>query len=105
MWATFNGNLCATIVSCDSPTNASNETDINIFYDRLSPFAQHIPNHNVYNVWDVSVQIVKFENEKFGLDNLPIERANIKTDFSLENSISCLNTKFQKIGTKQWTYT
>ena len=34
MYASFNGNPCTTIISCYSPTNASDETDI-ITYNEL----------------------------------------------------------------------
>ena len=36
MVATFNGNPRATIISCYSPTNASEETELIAFYDELS---------------------------------------------------------------------
>ena len=45
--ATFKGNPCTTIVSCYSPTNATDETDLPIFYNKLSSLVSHIPWHNV----------------------------------------------------------
>ena len=36
MAATFNGNPRTTIISCYSPTNISEETEIVAFYDELS---------------------------------------------------------------------
>ena len=36
MVATFNGNPSATIISCYSPTNVSEETDLIVFYNELS---------------------------------------------------------------------
>ena len=36
MAATFNGNPRATIISCYSPTNVSEETELVTFYDELS---------------------------------------------------------------------
>ena len=41
MCASFNGNLCTTIISCYSPTN--DETDIITFYNKLSFLAWPIP--------------------------------------------------------------
>ena len=35
MAATFNGNPRATIISCYSPTNVSEETELVTFYDEL----------------------------------------------------------------------
>ena len=33
------------------------------------------------------------------------ERERVETDFTLENRLTCLNTKFQKRKRKLWTYT
>ena len=44
MCATFNGNPCTMIVSSYCLINASDETDITIFYNKL---AQHILKHNI----------------------------------------------------------
>ena len=43
MVATFNGNLIATIISCYSPTNVSEETELVAFYDELSSLVHNIP--------------------------------------------------------------
>ena len=37
MVATFNGNPSVTIISCYSPTNVSEKTEIITFYNKLSP--------------------------------------------------------------------
>ena len=47
MAATFNGNPRATIISCYSPTNVSEETELIAFYDELSSLVHSIPKHNV----------------------------------------------------------
>ena len=47
MAATFNGNPRATIISCYSPTNVSEETELVAFYDELSSLVRSIPKHNV----------------------------------------------------------
>ena len=47
-------------------------------------------------------QIDKDENYKFCLDVLQNKNDKYQTDFSLENSLPCLNTKFQKDEGKQW---
>ena len=46
MAATFNGNPKATIISCDSPTNVSEETEIVTFYEELSSLVRSIPKRN-----------------------------------------------------------
>ena len=43
MWVTFNVNGCITIVFADSPTNASDKTDITSFYNKLYSFLRYIP--------------------------------------------------------------
>ena len=47
MVATFNGNPSATIISCYSPTNVSEETELITFYNELSSFVCSIPKHNI----------------------------------------------------------
>ena len=47
MAATFNGNPRATIISCYSPTNVSEETKLVTFYDELSSLVRSIPKHNM----------------------------------------------------------
>ena len=47
MAATFNGNPKATIISCYSPTNVSEENEIVTFYEDLSSLVRSIPKHNL----------------------------------------------------------
>ena len=47
MVATFNGNSNATIISCYSPTNVSEETEHIAFYGELSSLVRSILKHNV----------------------------------------------------------
>ena len=46
--AMFNGNPRATIISCYSPTNVSEETEVVAFYDELSSLVRSIPKHNLF---------------------------------------------------------
>ena len=58
MAAKFNGNPRATIISCDSPTNVSEETELVAFYNELSSLVNSIPKHNVLVIGgDMSAQI------------------------------------------------
>ena len=45
--AMFNGNSSTTIISCYSPTNISEETDLIVFNNELSPLVSCILKHNV----------------------------------------------------------
>ena len=63
MAATFNGNIRATIISCYSPTNVSEETELVTFYDELSSLVRSIPKHNMLVIGgDMNAQITKNGN-------------------------------------------
>ena len=60
MVAMFNGNASTMTISCYSPTNVSDETDLNTFNNELSSLVHGIPKHNVLIIGgDVNAQIVK----------------------------------------------
>ena len=106
MVAIFNGNPSATIISCYSPTNVSEETELITFYDKLSSLVHSIPKHNVLViVRDMNAQIGKNRNHKYSLHNLSNRNGQHLTDFTIENRLTCLNTNFQKSEGKLWTYT
>ena len=95
--ATFNGNPSATIISCYSPINVSEETDLIAFYNELSSLGHSIPKHNVLVIGgDMNAQTDKNVNHKFSLHNSSNRNGEHQTDFMLENRLTCLNTKFQK---------
>ena len=54
--------------------------------------------------WDMNVQTGK-NVHKFILHNSSNRNGEYLTDFSLENRLTCLNTKFPKRKGKLWTYT
>ena len=65
MVATFNGNPRATIISCYSSTNISEETELITFYDELSSLVRSIPKHNVLLIGgDMNTHIRKNGNHK-----------------------------------------
>ena len=53
----------------------------------------------------MNAQIGKSENNKYCLHNTPNRNGDLLAEFSLENRLVCLNTKFQKRKGKLWTYT
>ena len=68
MVAMFNGNPNTTIISCYSPTNVSEETDLITFYNELSSLVCSIPKHNILIIGgDMNVQISKNVNYKCSL--------------------------------------
>ena len=97
MVVTFNGDPRTTIMTCDSPTNASDKTDFDVFYNELSSFVYSILKHNVLTLGgDMNAQIAKKLNNKFSLHNSSNKNGDTSTDFTLENESTYLNTKFQK---------
>ena len=97
MVATFDGNPRATIVSCYSPTNLSEEPDLITFYNELSSLVRSIPKHNVFIIGgDMNAQIGKTETANSVYTTRQAEKGEHLTDFTLENRLTYLNTKFQK---------
>ena len=103
MVASLNGDLSATIISCYSPTNVREETELIAFYDELVSLVRSIPKHNVLvNGGDKNAQIFKNVNHKFSLHNASSRNGEHLTDFTLENRWTCLNTKIQIREEKLW---
>ena len=99
MTATFNGNPKATIISCYSPTNVSEENELVIFYEELSSQVRSIPKHDLLViVGDMNAQIGKNRNNKYSLHNTSNRNGQHLTDFMIENRLTCLNTNYQKGG-------
>ena len=97
MAATFNGNPKATIISCYSPTNVSEETELVTFYEELSSLVRSIPKHNLLVIGgDMNAQIGKNRNNKYSLHNTSNRNGQHLIDFMIENRLTCLNTNFQK---------
>ena len=99
MAATFNGNPKATIISCYSPTNVSEENEIVTFYEELSSLVRSIPKHNLLVIGGhMNAQIGKNRNNKYSLHNTSNRNGQHLIDFMIENKLTWLNTNFQKGG-------
>ena len=106
MLVTFNGNPSTIIISCHSPINVIEETDLIAFYDELSSLVRSVPKHNALVIdGDMNAQIGKNVNYKFSLHNSSNRNGQHLTDSTLENRLTCLNIKFQKKDGKLWTCT
>ena len=106
MAATFSGNPKATIISCYSPTSVREETELVTFYEELSSLVRSIPKHNLLVIGgDMNAQIGKNRNNKYSLHNTSKRNRQHRTDFMIENRLTCLNTNYQKREGKLWTYT
>ena len=104
--ATFNGNPRATIISCYSPTNVSEETKLATFYEKLSSLVRSIPKHNLLVIGgDMNARIGKNRHNKYSLHNTSNRNGQHLTDFMIENRLTCVNTNYQKREGKLWTNT
>ena len=101
MVATFIGNPKATIISCYSPTNISEETELITFYDELSSLECSIPKQRSRH----ECPNRENGNHKYTLHNSSNLSGQHLTDFTIENRLTCLNTNFQKREGKLRTYT
>ena len=65
-----------------------------------------IPKHNVLVIGrDMNAHIWKNGNNKYSLLNMSNRNGQNLTDFMIENRLACLNTNYQKMEGKLWTYT
>ena len=97
MTATFNGNPRITIISCYSPTNVSEETELDAFYDELSSLVRSIPKHNVLVIGgDMNAQIGKNGNNRHSFHNTSNRNGQHLIEFMMENRLTCPNTNYQK---------
>ena len=85
MVATFDGDPRATIISCYSPNNFSEETELIAFYDELSSLVHNILKHNVLVIGrDMNAQIRKNGNQKYSQHNLSNENGQHLTDLTIK---------------------
>ena len=104
--AMFNGNPNITIISCYSPTNVNDETDPIAFYYEQFSLVCSIPKHSVLIIsGDMNAKIGKNVTNNFSLHNSSNTNTENLSDFTLENGLTCLNTKFPKRKGKLRTYT
>ena len=105
MVATFNGNPSATIISCcNLPVLMKKLISLPSIMSYLPLFvASRNTTSSLLVEWIMNAQIGK--NHKFSIHNLSNRSGEYLTDFTLENRLLCLNTKFQKREGKPWTKT
>ena len=104
--ANFHGNPITTIISCYSPTNSSDQEDVEKFYQSLSSLVRLVPNHNFLIIGgDMNAQTGRSDTHKFAYHASSNRNGVLLEDFIEENNLVCLNTKFQKKSSKLWTFT
>ena len=105
MVATFHGNPNTTIISCYSPTNVSEELEVEQFYMELASLTRQIPKHNMLVIGgDFNAQLGKLNNYKFSYHTNSNRNGNMLHNFINENNLICLNTHFQKKVGQLWTH-
>ena len=88
MVTTFNGNPKATIISCYSPTNVSEETELVTFDKELSSLVRSIPKHYLLVIGgDMNAQIGKNRSNKYSLHNTSNRSVNNTTAVILKGWI------------------
>ena len=99
MVTTFNGSPRSTIISCYTPTDASDVTDLITFYNELSSLIRRISKHNVLIInGDINAQKGKDENNKFCLHNSSNRNEEYLTEFSHEAFVLNFRKRRENFG-------
>lgn len=106
MIATFNGNPQTTIISCYSPTNASEPNAAEEFYSDLANLIKEVPKHNVILVGgDMNAQIGKDDCKGTYYHDTTNRNGHLLLELMSECGMVNLMTKYQKRRGKIWTFT
>jgi len=102
--AEFNSNPKTTFVTCYSPTNVSEQVDIDNFYSILSHTIHSIPAHNfLILAGDFNAQL-GVDNVKFSYHESTNRNGNKLFDFMFQHQLVATNTLFMKSANKLWTF-
>ena len=103
MIATFNGNPQTTVICCYSPTNTAEAED---FYGELTSLVRQVPKHNILIIrGDFNAKVGKEEGFPFAYHKTTNRNGYYLTNLLNENTLTCLNTRFQKSQSKTRTFT
>ena len=105
MIATINGNPRTTVISCYSPTNVSDEIEVERFYVNLTSVTRQIPKHNfVVIAGDFKAHLGQQDGFKYSYHAQTNRNGVMLKDYLHENNPICLNTKSQKRPGQRWTH-
>ena len=77
-----------------SPTNVSEETEVDTFYTQVADTIREIPKHNVLIIgWDFNTHLGQDNGYKFSYHQTTNRNGQLLNDFLIENNMICLNTK------------
>ena len=100
--AKFNGNPCLNIISCHSPTNSSDISDVECFYEDISDVVSNVPKHNCLLLGgDFNAQL----GHHFGYHQNSNRNGALLESIMTQFHLVAANTKYQKRIGKLWTIT
>ena len=103
--ATFSGNPKSTLISCYSPTNVSEESEVSEFYDELSSLVRAVPKHSFMVIGgDFNAQLGTSAEIQHTYHTQNNRNGDYFEQFLIQNNLSCLNTRFQKKDGKKWSF-
>ena len=93
-----------TVIACYSPTNVSDESAVDQFYEHLKSSTENAPAHNL-------MVIAEDYNAKIGPEDVPFtynqetnRNGEKLLDYAEEFQLSVANTKFMKPANKLWAF-
>ena len=103
--ATINGNPKTTVISCYSPTNVSDEVEVERFYENLTSVTRQIPKHNfLVMAGDLNAHLGQLDGFKYAYHYQTNRNGSMLRDYLLENNLLYLNFLFQKRPGQRWTH-
>jgi|TARA_B110001454_G_scaffold215734_1_gene237708 exonuclease III len=111
--AEFNSSPVNTFIACYSPTNCSDEAEVDHFYSDLKSVTENIPAHNFVTVaGDFNAKLgpedVKFTFSPTSSTDKPPPKTNRNgeklLDYAEEFDLTISNTNFMKPPKKLWTF-
>ena len=105
MIVTLNGNLQTTIISCYSPTNVSDETEVDTFYEDLIAVTRQVPKNNIIIIaGHFNAHLGQLDGFKYAYHTQTNRNGSKLKAYINENNLLCLNTKYQKRTGQLWTH-
>ena len=105
MITTFHGNPQTTLICCYSPTNVSDEDEVDNFYEALESITKQIPKHNMLIIGgDFNSHLGKLDSFKNSFQQQTNRNGSKMKDYLLANNLVCLNTTFMKRIGQLWTH-
>ena len=102
--AEFNSNPINTFIACYSPTNCSEESEVDLFYTELKSVVENIPAHNFVTIAGDFNAKIGSPDALFSFNSSTNRNGEKLLDFVDEFQLSITNTKFMKPSRKLWTH-